>query len=213
MPYVMSVAQQKGGVGKTTLAICIAGELQRRGVDVHLVDADPQRSACHWAELGHLPFNVWEISHEPGKTLAWREALSDIPAQFLMIDSAPNAEAVAASVAVSHLVVVPCTPSGLDIEATKRTLEMVREVERSAGRRIGRLLVPNRVDFRTLEGRQFVDELRALGEIVGPPVGDRTAFVRAFSSGQTIHEFASGSPADHEIQNLCSIITLGRFFK
>jgi len=51
---IITVAQQKGGVGKTTIAINVAGELSQRNFNVALVDSDPQRSACQWAEPGNL---------------------------------------------------------------------------------------------------------------------------------------------------------------
>ena len=67
----------------------------------------------------------------------------------------------------------------------------------------GLILVPNRVDVRTLEGRQIVDELTGFGEIVGPTIGDRSAFVRAFSTGQSVAEMPEGQVAHREIQLLC----------
>jgi chromosome partitioning protein len=64
------------------------------------------------------------------------------------------------------------------------------------------VIVPNRVDMRTLEGRQLEDELRQLGEAVGPAIGNRSAFVRAFSSGVAVCEHAPGGVADREIRAL-----------
>jgi chromosome partitioning protein len=62
---IISVAQRKGGVGKTTIAIGVAAELARRGHALVLVDGDPQRSACQWAEPGNLEFLVYEIGLAP----------------------------------------------------------------------------------------------------------------------------------------------------
>ena len=61
---IITVAQGKGGVGKTTIAVNIAGELSRRNYNVALVDSDPQGSACQWAEPGNLEFPVYEIGLE-----------------------------------------------------------------------------------------------------------------------------------------------------
>ena len=58
----IAVAQRKGGVGKTTIAVSIAAELFERGDDVVLIDADPVRSACQWAALGGLRFPVRELT-------------------------------------------------------------------------------------------------------------------------------------------------------
>ncbi len=56
MGQIITLAQRKGGVGKTTLAV--AAEFTRRGKDGVLIDSAPQRSACQWAELVNLAFPV-----------------------------------------------------------------------------------------------------------------------------------------------------------
>jgi chromosome partitioning protein len=61
MPVVVTVAQLKGGVGKTTLAVALAAELARRNGSCALIDADPQRSATQWALPGRLPCPVYEM--------------------------------------------------------------------------------------------------------------------------------------------------------
>jgi chromosome partitioning protein len=65
--------------------------------------------------------------------------------------------------------------------------------------------VPNRVDRGALEGQQLVDELAAFGERVSPPIGNRTAFVRAFSSGHAISTWV-GKLAHGEIRTLCDLV-------
>jgi chromosome partitioning protein len=97
---------------------------------------------------------------------------------------------------------MPCTPSGLDLEATEQALAIVREVRARRGDNVAVLLAPNRVDARTLEGQQLVSELARFGEPVAAPVGARSAFVRAFSGGETIQDFAPDSAADLEIRKL-----------
>jgi chromosome partitioning protein len=65
--------------------------------------------------------------------------------------------------------------------------------------------VPNRVDRRTLEGKQLIDELIAFGERVSPPIGNRTAFIRAFSTGFPIAGWA-GELAYGEIRALTDLV-------
>ena len=64
------------------------------------------------------------------------------------------------------------------------------------------LIVPNRVDRRTTEGRDLVTELGKFGEPVGPALADRSAYVRAFNTGDTVGAFAPGSAADLEVKAL-----------
>jgi chromosome partitioning protein len=121
---------------------------------------------------------------------------------YLVIDTAPNDQALAASIALSHVVLLPCTASGLDIEATNRALEILEAVRLRRRDSVQVAIVPNRVDMRTLEGRQLVDELRQTGERIGPPVGNRSAFESAFSKGMPVCDHAPGGNADMEIRAL-----------
>nr|WP_157872648.1 ParA family protein [Bradyrhizobium sp. ORS 278] len=205
-PVVIAVAQRKGGVGKTTLAVLLAAEIDRRTRSVGLIDADSQASACHWAELGHLSFPVYQLDPETRPVGEWVKLVRQIDHPILVIDAAPNDRVLGAVLALSHMVLVPCTPSGLDIEATARTLGIVRRVRVSRRATLRVLLVPNRVDRRTLEGQQLVAELQEFGEEIAPMVGSRSAFIRAFSLGQAMPDVAAGSPADHEIRVLADIV-------
>jgi chromosome partitioning protein len=208
MSYTIAVAQPKGGVGKTTLAVSVAAELHRRGKSVALIDADPQRSACQWAGPGNLKFPVYEIALTGRNVHNWYRELIRVGANYsyVVVDTAPSEQALSASTGVSSLVLVPCTPSGLDLEAMVRALEIIDTVRARRRGHPSLILVPNRVDARTLEGRQLVEELTGFGEVVSPTIGDRSAFVRAFSAGHSVAEMADGQVGHREIQMLCDVV-------
>ena len=205
MRRVISIAQRKGGVGKTTVAVCVAAELKARGHDVTLVDTDPQCSASRWADPGNLDFPVTELVLGEQSVVTWAKEVQRIKADYVVLDTAPNDRSLGAASAISDLVLVPCTPSGLDLEATIRTLEIVDALRVRPDGFPRLILVPNRVDRRTLEGQQLVDELTAFGEHVSPPIGDRSVFVRAFAAGFPISAWA-GELAYGEIRTLTDLV-------
>jgi chromosome partitioning protein len=211
--YTITVAQLKGGAGKTTLAVCLAAELYKRGNTVILIDADAQRSACQWARPGNLRFPVDGVALTVQTVATWVHKLVEVAKSYnyVVIDSAPHEWAVSASVAVSDIVVVPCTPSGLDLNATARTLEIIDRVRVRKRGHPSLILVPNRVDTRTREGLQIGAALTRFNEVVSPTIGDRAAFVRAFTTGHTVAEMPEGLIAYREIQTLCDLVekTLG----
>ncbi|HLH51436.1 MAG TPA: ParA family protein [Roseiarcus sp.] len=202
----IAVAQRKGGVGKTTISVCLAGEASSRGLDVALIDGDAQGSAGKWAEPGNLGFPVYQIALE-GQTVGdWVRQVQGVSADLILVDTAPSDRALGAAIAIADLILVPCTPSGLDIDATAQTLAIVNAAR---ARRNGwplTALIPNQVDLRTLEGRQFSEELSSFGEPVGPGIGHRTPFVRAFAFGLAIADHAGGSIADGEIRRLYEFV-------
>src|SRR5262245_54136052 len=126
MTTIITVAQRKGGVGKTTVAVSIAAELAQRGHNTSLIDADPERSACQWAEPGNLGFPVYEMPLGEDPISIWASDVRKIKADVVVIDTAPNEREMAAAIAMADVILVPCTASGLDIEATAHTLAIIR---------------------------------------------------------------------------------------
>ena len=202
---IIGVVGRMGGAGKTTLAIHLAADVASRGRSVTVVDCDTQGSATHWAEPGHLPMPVVHHSLEHARDIdAWSRVIRTIDADIVVLDAPPHLDAALGGViGLSDIVVVPCSPSGMDLIATAETVGLVREVRgKRGGDRPTILLVPNRVDMRTRSGRELSAALKDMKEPVAPAIGSRTAFSDAFNAGDWVGSYAPRSPAHREMQAL-----------
>lgn len=202
---IIALANLKGGVGKSTLAVNIAGAL---GPKITLIDADPQATAAAWASSGELPYPVIELPLTGQNVEAWIAEALAVETPTTVIDLPPVlGDATAAALAICDVAVIPVSPSGADLRATNKALELVSEAREARGDGRPRvLLVPSKVDRRTAAGAEIEAVLHDYGEPVGPSVSQRIAHVDAFSAGQWIGDYAKGSAAHAEIKALASVV-------
>lgn len=198
---IISFLNQKGGVGKTTLAVNVAGCLARRGHRVLLIDADKQSSATTWASLREdAPFQVVSMA----RSNMARDALK-LAADYThtVIDGPPHAEEIARScIAASDFVALPIEPSGLSTWASDLTVRQLREAQDfKPSLKCG--FVVSRKIGKTVIGR----DIRNMAAEAGLPILDaeieqRVAFAEGLTMGQTIFEWAPDSAATREIEQL-----------
>lgn len=205
MPKIITVANLKGGCGKSTIAVNLAGELAGKGMAVVVVDADGQGTATSWAAAGRLPFRVDSLPLEsPRDGARWIDRVLSLDAACLIVDCPPHVGAATeAAVGVSDLLLIPVFSSGADLQATVQALDLVRAA-RADRKDHGPdcLMVPSRIDRRTLVGREIASVLKQFGEPIGPPVHQRAAFIDALTEGQWIGDYAPESPAHDDITAL-----------
>src|SRR3984957_10945149 len=132
---VISIAQQKGGVGKTTLAAQLAVVWARQGRRLAVVDIDPQGSLAAWAELRRKRLGDNGLGFEFAALSGWRGGdwverhARDV--DFVIVDSPPHVELEARmALRAAALVVVPLQPSPLDLWSSATTLRLAREENR-----------------------------------------------------------------------------------
>jgi chromosome partitioning protein len=199
---VITIAQQKGGAGKTTLAIQIGTAAARAGRSVAMLDIDPQASLFAWFgerrrrgvdEEGGLAvqgLSGWRLASEV------RRFRSEF--DLVVIDSPPHAETEArTAIREADLVLVPCQPHALDLWAIAPTLDLAeREKSRS-------LIVLNRVPPRGRAADAVRDEIRRRGwPATAAGLGNRQAFAAAVAEGQGAVEAAPRSAAAAEAEAL-----------
>lgn len=198
---IIAFVNQKGGTGKTTLSVNVAAALAKIGSKVLLIDADKQGSASTWASLRHdTPFQVVSMARENMARDAMKLAADY---DHTIVDGPPHAQEVARScIIAADFVALPIEPSGLSTWASDLTVKQVREAQEYKPSLKCGFVVSRRIG-KTVIGR----DIRTMASAAGIPILDadieqRVAFAESMTMGQTIFEWAPGSPADAEISRL-----------
>jgi chromosome partitioning protein len=129
----ISIISQKGGAGKTTLAIHLAGASASAGLSTLILDADPQATASQWSQ--------WRGESDPevidcaSPTLLRRKVqqAADLGAELVIIDTPPHADIMAREACkVADLILIPCRPQAFDLSAVETTAELVKAAGKPA---------------------------------------------------------------------------------
>jgi chromosome partitioning protein len=199
---IITIAQQKGGSGKTTLAAQLAIVWAREGRRLALLDIDPQASLAAWVELRRARLGAAALGFEFAALSGWRGAdwieRHAREADFVIIDSPPHAELeTRIALRAATLVLVPLQPSPLDLWSSRTTVRLARD----EGRPI--LAVLNRVPPRSSLTETVTAELARDGvKLAAATLGSRVAFAQAMAQGRGVVESAPGGLAAAEIAAL-----------
>jgi chromosome partitioning protein len=206
---IVALLNQKGGVGKTTLALHLAGAWARQGCRVTVIDADPQGSALDWSEQrakegGRRLFGVLGLARD---TLH-REA-PEIARGFdhVVIDGPPRiAGLMRSALLAADLVLVPAQPSPFDGWASGEMLNLIREARIFRPELVARFVL-NRCAARTIIARETGDALAEHDPpVLAARIGQRVAFADAARTGLLVFEVESGGAAAREITALAAEI-------
>lgn len=210
MVAIIGMVQSKGGVGKTTAAINLAAELTRRGRKVAVFDADPAGHAASIGEDKRLPFPV-DIhlleEAEASPVAVWVKRIKTCGVEIAIID-APGAMGAAfgATIAVSDLVLIPSGATVLDIRGAGETVRLVRQHRKTSGRKTPDMLIlPSKIDKRTIAGKEIFATLAALTEPVGPAVSYRAIVADSLATGDSV---PPDSPSGLEFQSVANAVLI-----
>lgn len=209
MGWIIGVGNLKGGTGKSTLAVNAACRLAAVERPTLLLDVDPQGTAGAWLNgTGPLPPGL-SVAPAPVDDMpeVWANTVLQKAADkaYLILDLPPQlGPGFEAALGVVDALLVPVTPSAIDLRATALTLKAIERVRQRRGGRPACLLVPNRVDQRTAVGRTVQRALGDLGFRVTPPIAQRSQHAAAFAAQRWIGAHAPSSAAFRELAAVVS---------
>lgn len=201
----IAFVNQKGGVGKTTLAVHVADALARRGVKVLLVDADQQESALEWSAYrkGDPLFPVVGMAKNtihkelPMIASGYEITVIDGPARY--------GDTTASAIAASDIVFIPVQPSSYDVWASEDVIKLIKEA--SVTRDFRTAFILNRKIVNSAIGR---DVRKALAKYSYPvlktAICNRVSFSDTVGDGLTVTEASPRSLAAQEIDHLTTDI-------
>lgn len=199
MAKVITVAQQKGGAGKTTVAAHLAVALSQKGNRVAIIDIDPQGSLTHWHSireenlgegytgLSFTSVSGWRVSSEVSRMSKSHD--------FVIIDSPPHTETEArTAIRAADLILIPVQPSPTDLWATKATLTLAKN------EKVPVRIILNRVPANSRLAQAIAGELPT--ELSKNTLGNRVLFASSLMEGRCATEVDPSSVAAQEIKAL-----------
>jgi len=204
--HVLTIAQQKGGSGKTTLAVNIAQDFAARGKLVAVIDTDPQGSLgrwfmARWQRLGDdatgIAFgtaSAWGVSYECEKL---RQAYD-----LVIVDTPPKIDAdLRPALREADLVLIPVASSQVDLWAVQGVLDLAEREGRPA------MIVLNRAAPRARLTKAVAEEVAAMDTgRATTALGNRVVYAEALGLGLAAAEMARSGPAACEIAALAAEI-------
>lgn len=202
---VIAVAQQKGGSGKTTIAVNLAVAYARQGMSVALLDTDPQGSLGRWfmarrERLGEpgMEFSTssaWGVSYECEKLRR--------QADIVLIDTPPKVDAdLRPTLREADLVLIPVATSHVDLWATEGVLDLARRERKRA------TVILNRVKPGTRLAAEVAEAAQALeAELAAAVLANRIAYAETLGMGLGAQEAGRRGPATAEVERLAAEVS------
>ena len=200
--HIIAVVNQKGGAGKTTVSMQLAGTLGRRHHKVLVIDADPQATATRWAasaaDDSPFPATISGLSAAGDKV--HREAKKFVgDFDYIVIDCPPAADSPVpqSALLIADIGVVPVVPSPLDLWASVGIGKVIDTI-RDLNDQLRPLIVVNQVQLNTTLAKEALEVLPQFGiPVAETRLHQRTAYRQSAVYGGTVHDL--GARAAHAI--------------
>jgi chromosome partitioning protein len=211
MSKLIAILNQKGGCGKTTIAMNLAASFTVLGHSSVVLDADPQQSATLWEQQSNtLPFKVHAIDMETGA----RKVKSSIKtltgnADIAILDLPPELkEPAMLACMLADIVIIPIKPSPLDLWAGRAAVELAKDAQelRHQNQPV-MVLLPSCVKTGTRMAKDINTALSKIGEPIAPVhITERVALAECAMLGETIYSYDHTNPACQEFTELAQFI-------
>jgi chromosome partitioning protein len=194
----IALIAQKGGTGKTTLALCLAVAAEQDGLNTLIVDLDPQATACNWGDRRQSESPL-VIDAQPARMPQALDRARSGGINLVVIDTPARSEQAALAAAeLADLIIIPCRPQRFDLETIGNTRKLIA----MAGSKPV-LVVLNAIPARGDRQQQARQAIEAMELPVCPiALGNRAAFGDASIIGQTALEFEPSGKAAEESRQL-----------
>lgn len=205
--FVISVLNQKGGSGKTTIATHLAKALQLKGKDILLVDSDPQGSARDWAAVKEdQSISVVGID----RPTIDRDLKNIANKDFIVIDGSPQAHDLAVSaIKASNFILIPVQPSPYDIWATSALVDLVKQRIEITDGKLKAAFVVSRAIKGTKIGEEIIDALQGYDlPVLDSKIIQRVIYPTSAVSGLTAFDNEPNGAASKEMNDLLNEILI-----
>jgi chromosome partitioning protein len=187
---VIAAANCKGGCGKSTTILILAGEYAAQGYRVHIIDADPKKRLLKWGNAGVKPQTI-AVSEATGANMRDEIEKARANADVVLIDVEGTANAaLTLAVAYSNLVIIPATISPPDVEDGLATVKLIQDMAHASRREIPHGFLWSSVP-PAIRSREMVNLESQVEQAKIPVIGrvfQRTAFSSMFSFQTTLDE-------------------------
>lgn len=204
---IVAVVNQKGGAGKTTIAMHLAGSLARRPFKVLVVDADPQGTSTRWAASASddTPFPAAVNGLSAAEDKVHREVAKFVDDyHYIVIDCPPALDSIIprSALLVADLALVPVIPSPPDLWAAVGIRRLI-EASKLSNIALRAQLVINDLEPNTTVAQRVRNILPEFGiPLTHSVIHHRTAYRQAAAFGSTVHTLRRAQAAISEVEAL-----------